>query len=233
MCISPRAHVSSGACRHSVQFFESVFPRVPFQRPKMYSCIHRVRLQNSRRDRLQRESSSLDTETEKGKAGKQWQTMKTKSGKRPPSHHSHLRWPQGLTATYTAPAPTLGPRCPLRAGQSHSQGEPQGLWGINTPAWLSKLGWGAIRDRRKLAAGPMTIMPYNYAFLNFTEVCASYFVKSALFTKTINSIVHHRSPSLVSASLQKHKVLYPFSRTGYFKDIVPFLQWCMIFDGAH
>ena len=46
--------------------------------------------------------------------------------------------------------------------------------------------------------------------------------KSVLFTKTINSIVHHRSPSLVSASLQEHKVLYPFSRTGCFKDIRKF-----------
>ena len=45
-----------------------------------------------------------------------------------------LQRPQGLTATYTAPASTLGPWCSLTAEQSHSQVEPQGLWGINMPA---------------------------------------------------------------------------------------------------
>lgn len=49
--VSPLACAFSGACIRSVQFFENVFQRVPFQRPKTYSCIHRVHLQSSRRKR--------------------------------------------------------------------------------------------------------------------------------------------------------------------------------------
>lgn len=93
MCSSPLARVFSGACTHSVQFFENVFQHVPFQRPKTYSCIHRVHLQNSRRKRqvttLTKDTLPSHLNKEKGREGEHM--MKTKPSKRPPGCCSHLQ----------------------------------------------------------------------------------------------------------------------------------------------
>lgn len=124
--VSPLARVFSGACIHSVQFFENVFQHVPFQRPKMYSCIHRVHLQNSRRKRqvtkLAMDTSPSHLDTKRGREG--GRKMKTRPGKRPPGRRSHLRlklwgpWPP--TAAASAPPP--GSRCPQTAAHNFPVG---------------------------------------------------------------------------------------------------------------
>ena len=114
-CISPLAHVSSGACIHSVQFFENVFQHVPFQRPKMYSCIHRVHLQNSRRKRqvtkLAKNTLQSHLDTEKGKGRRVNDEDKAQQKAIWLSKALTMTLQGSIPPTVAAPAPILGSRC--------------------------------------------------------------------------------------------------------------------------